>query len=74
MPKGESVERNKIVMNMFLRGPVTVKMVAERLHIHRHSAQRWIDQISRQYPVCETGLDYSGGGKPGIIYEIRTWT
>jgi len=68
--RGETIQRAFAIIKMFESGPVTVRQISDRLDIHRHCAQRWIDQMSRFYPVVETGLDNSGGGRPGIVYEL----
>ena len=68
--RGDTIDRAFQVIKMLESGPVTCRMVSDRLGIHRHCAQRWIDQASRFYPVIESGLDYSNGGRPGVIYEL----
>ena len=69
--RGETIERAFAIIKMFESGPVTCRMISDRLGIHRHCAQRWIDQMSRFYPVIESGIDRSGGvGRPGIVYEL----
>lgn len=68
--RGDTIDRAFQVIKMFESGPVTVRTLSDRLGIHRHCAQRWIDQMSRFYPVVETGIDSSGGGRPGIVYAL----
>jgi len=69
--RGDTIQRAFMIIKMFESGPVTCRMIADRLEIHRHCAQRWIDQMSRFYPVIESGIDRSGGvGRPGIVYEL----
>ena len=68
--RGDAMQRAFETIKMFESGPVTVRMLSDRLGIHRHCAQRWIDQMSRFYPVIESGLDTSGGGRPGVVYEL----
>jgi predicted DNA-binding transcriptional regulator YafY len=73
--RGDNVERAFRIVQMFQSGPVTARMIADRFHIHRSCANRWIDQISRHgsiinLPIFESGLDYSGGGRPGMVYEL----
>ena len=68
--RGETIERAFQIISMFESGPVTSRMISDRLGIHRHCSRRWIDQMSRFYPVIETGFDTGGVGRPGIVYEL----
>ena len=68
--RGATIKRAFQIIRMFESGPVTAKMISKKLGIHRHCAARWINEMSRFYPVVECGLDYSGGGRPGVVYEI----
>jgi predicted ArsR family transcriptional regulator len=69
--RGATINRAFQVIRMFESGPVTCRQIADRLGIHRHCAHRWIQEMSRFYPVCESGLDHTGGGRPGIVYELK---
>ena len=68
--RGDAMQRCFEIIKMFESGTVTVRQIADRFDIHRHCAQRWIDQMSRFYPVAEVGLDYSNGGRPGVVYKL----
>ena len=67
----EPIKRTYKIIRMLESGPVTCRMISDKFSIHRHCAQRYIDQLSCCMPIVETGLDKSGGGRPGIVYEVQ---
>ena len=69
--RGDTIKRTYLIIKMIEAGPVTCRMIADRFGFHRHCAQRYIDQLSCFLPIVETGLDRSGGGRPGIVYELK---
>ena len=68
--RGETIERAFLVIKMFNEGPVTSRMLREKLGISKQSANRWIMQATRFLPVVVTGLDNNGLGRPAIVYEL----
>ena len=70
MARGDTIKRAFEIIKMFQAGPVTCRMISDRFKIHRHCSQKWIDNASLFMPIIEDGLDYSNGGKPGIVYRL----
>ena len=70
MPRGDVMQRAFQIIRLINSGPITVRIVMDKLDVSKFCAKRWIEQVSRFYPVYESGLDYSGGGRPGIVYEL----
>ena len=68
--RGETVERALEIIQLFNTGPVTARLLQDRLKISRQSAARWINQVSRFMPVIEDGLDRNGRGRPSVVYRL----
>ena len=65
-------ERCFKLINAFQNGrEMTCKDVETFLDITRHSAQAYIDALSRQMPICECGKRPGlSGGPAAIIYKL----
>ncbi len=65
-------ERCFKLINAFQNGrEMTCKDVETLLNITRHSAQAYIDALSRQMPIYESGKKPGiGGGPPATTYKL----
>jgi len=68
--RGDTIERAFEIIRMFESGPVTTRLIQDRLGIKRLPAARWIDQASRFMPIIEDGLDHNGRGRPCRVYRL----
>ena len=69
--KRDTIGRVFIVQDMFKSGPVTTKMIQDRLNITRPAAERWIMQMMRHMPIVKSGLEHRDSwGKRFTEYSL----
>ena len=59
------------MIDLFEAGPVTIRMIMQKMGCCRQVAHVWLNRASLHLPIYETGsINYEGPGKPATVYEL----